>query len=163
MTRRPIIVCNAAETAAKGGTRPTPRRSYHRLPWLLRNGATTAGTGGMGIRQCRGVNRVRVVSSLAEAGVERVGNADGLEVVADLGLVVPGHRQSLVAPDTVQPQLADFLPRRPVAMIVSQSSRRPRLFGSYLYSRVVRLVRPRMTWRINSARDATISRVHVRV
>src|SRR5438045_793130 len=37
--------------------------------------------------------------------VEVVGDADRVVVVADLGLVVPEHRQPAEAPDTVQPQL----------------------------------------------------------
>ena len=78
---------------------------------------------------------------LALAGLEQLvepfGDADGLVVVADLGLVVPEHRQPAVAAEAVQPQLEDFaaaatgdddrLPgvaQAPVVRVVASASRR---------------------------------------
>jgi hypothetical protein len=50
----------------------------------------------------------RLALSGGEQVVQRLGDADRLVVVADLGLVVPEHRQAVVAAQALQPEVDDL-------------------------------------------------------
>ena len=68
--------------------------------------------------------------------MEPFGDADGLVVVADLGLVVPEHRQPTVAAEAVQPQVEDF-----AAAAAGDDDRLPRVAQAPV-ERVVNLGEP---------------------